>query len=134
MLKKVPLFSELNRRHLDLVARHTDQVRIGADRVLARQGEHGLEFMLIVDGDARVEVDGNTIARLGAGQFFGEMSIIDGRPRTATVIAETPVELLVIHRRVFGHLLDTIPGLQKKVLLSLCNRLRETDVKLASTN
>ncbi len=134
VLKKVPLFSELSRRHLDQIARHADEVRLDADRVLARQGEHGLEFLLIVEGSGRVERDGKEIARLGAGDFFGEMSLIDGKPRTATVIAETPVVLLVVHRRSFGHLLETVPGIQRKVLRTLCERLREADASLASTN
>ncbi len=134
VLKKVPLFGDLSRRHLDLIARHADEVTLDAGRVLARQGEHGLEFLLIIDGGARVERNGKAIARLGAGAFFGEMSLIDGKPRTASVIAESSVALLVIHRRAFGHLLDTVPGLQKKILLALCDRLREADVTLASAN
>lgn len=133
-LAKVPLFSGLSRRHLGMIARHADEVKLDAGKVLARQGEHGLEFLLLVDGSARVERNGKLITRLGAGNFFGEMSLIDGKPRTATVIAETPAVLLVVHRRVFGHLLDTVPGLQKKVLLTLCERLREADAILASIN
>ena len=69
-----------------------------------------------------------------AGDFFGEMALIDGKPRSATVIAETPIVLLVIHTRAFGHLLEAIPGLQKKVLLTLCERLRAADAALASLN
>lgn len=133
-LAKVPLFSGLSRRHLGMIARHADEVKLDAGKVLARQGEHGLEFLLIVDGDARVERNGKVIGRLTAGDFFGEMSLIDGKPRTATVIAETPVVLLVVHRRAFGHMLDTVPGLQKNVLLTLCERLREADAILASIN
>lgn len=134
VLRKVPLFSGLSRRHLDLIARHADEVKLNAGRVLARQGERGLEFLLIVDGSARVERDGKLIARLAAGDFFGEMSLIDGKPRSATVIAETPIVLLVVHIRSFGHLLDAVPGLQKKVLVTLCERLREADAALASIN
>lgn len=133
-LRKVPLFSDLSRRQLNLIARHADEVKLDTGKVLARQGEHGLEFLLIIDGRARVERNGKGIARLGAGNFFGEMSLVDGKARTATVIAETPMVLLVIHRRSFGHLLDTVPGLQKKVLLTLCERLREADTVLASIN
>ena len=133
-LAKVPLFSGLSRRHLGMIARHADEVKLDVGKVLARQGEHGLEFLLIVDGDARVERNGKVIGRLTAGDFFGEMSLIDGKPRTATVIAETTVVLLVVHRRAFGHMLDTVPGLQNSVLLTLCERLREADAILASIN
>ncbi len=132
LLKEVPLFSGLSRRQLELVARHADQVRCDAGKVLTRQGGLGLEFLLIVDGSARVERDGREIAHLGPGDLFGELSLIDGKPRSATVIAEAPIVLLVIHTRSFGDLLDAIPGLQKKILLALCERLRTADVALAS--
>ncbi len=134
VLRKVPLFSALSRRHLDVITRVADEVKLNAGKVLARQGERGLEFLLIVDGSARVERDGKLIARLTAGDFFGEMSLIDGRPRTATVIAETPIVLLVVHRRSFSYLLDTVPALQRKVLVTLCERLRKADADLASIN
>lgn len=133
-LGKVPLFSGLSRRHLDELARHVDEVRVDAGRVLARQGEHGLEFLYLVEGKAVVERDGKRIARLGRGDFFGEMSLLDGEPRTATVKSETPVTLLVVHRRVFSHLLDTMPALQKKILLGLCQRLRAADAALTKRN
>ena len=134
VLKKVPLFSALSRRHLDMIARHADQVRRDADAILARQGAQGLEFVLIVEGNARVERDGKIIAHLGAGDFFGEMSLIDGRPRSATVVADAPVVLLVVHRRSFGRLLDSVPGLQRKVMAALCERLRAADETLALRN
>ena len=134
VLQKVPLFSGLSGRQLDLIARHADEVELAAGKVLTRQGERGLEFLLILDGNARVERDGKRIARLSAGDFFGEMSLIDGKPRTATVIAETPIALLVMHKRGFSHLLEAVPGLQRKLLVTLCERLREADAALTSTN
>jgi CRP/FNR family cyclic AMP-dependent transcriptional regulator len=134
VLKKVPLFGALSRRHLDMIARHADQVKRDADATLARQGARGLEFVLIVEGSARVERDGKIIAHLGAGDFFGEMSLIDGRPRSATVVSDAPVVLLVVQTRSFGRLLDTVPGLQRKVMATLCERLRAADETLASRN
>jgi CRP-like cAMP-binding protein len=130
VLRKVPLFGNLSQRHLNIIAKHADEVRLGEGKILARQGEQGQEFLLIVEGSARVERNGKLIAKLAAGDFFGEMSLIDGKPRTATVIAETPITLLVIHTRSFGYLLDTVPGLQKKVLVTLCERLRKADETL----
>jgi CRP/FNR family cyclic AMP-dependent transcriptional regulator len=134
VLKKVPLFSALSRRHLDVIARHADEVKRDKGAVLARQGARGLEFLLIVEGSARVERDNKAIARLGAGDFFGEMSLIDGKPRSATVVADSPVVLLVVHVSSFGRLLDTVPGLSKKVMATLCERLRTADETLASRN
>jgi CRP/FNR family cyclic AMP-dependent transcriptional regulator len=127
VLKRVPLFSNLSQRQLGLIARHADEVHREAGRILAKQGEIGLEFLLLVEGTARVERDGTFLARLKAGDFFGEMSLIDGKPRSATVIAETPVILLAIHRRSFSYLLDTIPALPRKMLTTLCERLRQAD-------
>jgi CRP-like cAMP-binding protein len=134
VLKKVPLFSELSRRHLDHIAREADEVKEKKGAVLTRQGGLGREFLLILEGAARVERDGTAIARLGPGDFFGEMSLIDGMPRSASVIAESPSVLLVIEARSFQKLLDTVPGLQRKLLATLSARLRAADVRLASIN
>jgi CRP-like cAMP-binding protein len=134
VLKKVPLFSGLNRRYLNLIAREADEVKVEAGAVLTKQGGLGLEFLLILEGGARVERDGKVIARLGSGDFFGEMSLIDGLPRSAAVIAESPSVLLVIQTRAFRSLLDTVPGLQKRLLVTLCERLRAADTRLASIN
>ena len=133
-LKKVPLFSGLSRRYLDLIARQTDEVKEKAGTVLAKQGALGLEFLLLLEGGARVEKDGTVIARLGPGDFFGEMSLIDGMPRSASVIAEDPSVLLVIQARSFRSLLDEVPELQKKLLVALSARLRAADAKIASLN
>jgi CRP/FNR family cyclic AMP-dependent transcriptional regulator len=133
-LKKVPLFSGLSRRDLDLIARQTDVVRAHEGKVLTRQGTLGEEFLIIVDGSARVERDGTVIARLDAGDFFGEMSLIDGKPRSATVIAQTPITLLVVDSRSFRSLLDGVRGLRKKISVSLCERLRKADAGLAARN
>jgi CRP/FNR family cyclic AMP-dependent transcriptional regulator len=127
LLKKVPLFSNLSKRHLNEISKHADQVLPKAGRVLAQQGKRGWEFIFIVEGKAQVKKDGKVIRHLSAGDFFGEISLIDGQERTATVIAETDMSILLVHRRSFGHLLDTIPGLQKRIMLSLCNYLRRAE-------
>ena len=134
VLKKVPLFSGLSRRHLHLIAAEADEVKEDAGTVLTKQGGLGLEFLLILEGSARVERDGTVIAHLGPGDFFGEMSLIDGLPRSATVIAECPTVLLVIQSRSFRSLLDAVPELQRKLLVTLCARLRAADARLASVN
>ena len=133
-LRKVPLFSGLSGRDLDLVARGTDVVRVDGGKVLTRQGALGEEFLIIVDGSARVERDGTVIARLDAGDFFGEMSLMDGKPRSATVIAQTPITLLVVDSRSFRSLLDGVPGLRRKISVTLCERLRKADAGLAERN
>jgi CRP-like cAMP-binding protein len=127
LLKKVPLFSHLSKRHLSEIAKHADQAKMREGRVFAQQGRKGREFVFIVDGKAQVTKDGKVIRRISAGDFFGEISMIDGEPRTATVTAETDGSLLVVNGRSFDHLVDTIPGLQKKIMLALCNYIRRAE-------
>ena len=127
LLKQVPLFSDLSKRHLNEIAKHADEAKMREGTVFAKQGRIGTEFVFIVDGKAQVEKDGKAIRRISAGDFFGEISMIDGKPRTATVTAETDGTLLVVNSRSFNHLLDTTPGLQKKVMVSLCKYLRRAE-------
>ena len=127
LLKKVPMFSNLSQRHLREIGKHADQAKVEAGRVLAQQEKKGWEFIFIVDGKARVEKDGKIIRELSEGDFFGEISLIDGESRTATVTAETDMTLLVVHKTSFDHLLNTIPGLQRKILISLCSYIRRTE-------
>jgi len=127
LLKKVPLFSNLSQRHLKEISKHADQVQVDTGKVLAQQGKPGWEFIFIVDGKARVEKGGKIIRQLAGGDFFGEVALIDGKPRTASVTAETDMTVLIVHKTSFDHLLDTIPGLQKKILISLCQYLRRAE-------
>ena len=125
LLRKVPLFSDLTSKGLKEIAQIVDEVQQDAGSVLAQQGDMGQEFMFIVEGEARVEKDGNSINRLGPHDFFGEVSIIDLQPRTATVIAETNMKLLVVHSRHFRALIEKVPGLAIEVLTAVCKYLRE---------
>jgi CRP/FNR family transcriptional regulator/CRP/FNR family cyclic AMP-dependent transcriptional regulator len=127
LLKKVPMFSNLSQRHLREIAKHSDQLKVEAGRVLAEQEKKGWEFIFIVEGKARVEKDGKIIRQLSEGDFFGEISLIDGEPRTATVISDTDMTLLVVNKTSFDHLLNTTPGLQRKILISLCQYLRRAE-------
>ncbi len=134
VLRRVPLFGGLTQRQLDLIARHADEVNVDVGTVLARQGSLGWEFFVILDGRARVDMDGKSIATLEAGDIVGEMSLIDQKPRIATVVAKTPMVLLVVPSRSFATLLDEVPALRKKVLVTLCERLRAVDSALALRN
>jgi CRP/FNR family transcriptional regulator, cyclic AMP receptor protein len=127
LLKKVPMFSNLSQRHLREIAKHADQLSAKTGNVLAEQGKIGLEFIFIVEGKARVEKDGKVIRQLSGGDFLGEISLIDGEPRTATVIAETDMILLVVNKTSFDHLLDKVPGLQRKILIALCKYIRRAE-------
>jgi CRP-like cAMP-binding protein len=128
-LKKIGIFQGLGHHELHEIARHVAEVQTQAGQVLVRQGERGHDFALLVDGRARVERDGRTIAELENGDFFGEMSLLDGQPRSASIITETPSTILVMHSRDFGFLLDTVPGLARKMLVELVARLRELEAQ-----
>ena len=127
LLRSVPLFRDLSKRNLDAVAKYADEMRKKQETVLAQQGSNGLEFIFIIEGEARVERDGKVINRLSANDFFGEISLIDQRPRMATVIADTDVRLLVVHARSFRQLLEAVPGLSYKIMVGLCKYLREAE-------
>lgn len=123
-LASVPLFSACNHQELRRVARLGTETLVPDGAVLARQGEPGFEFCLILEGKVRCLVDGKFVATLGAGDFFGEMALIDRGPRVATIVAEGPVKLLVFDAREFSTLLDTAPTIAKKVLQSFAARVR----------
>jgi CRP/FNR family cyclic AMP-dependent transcriptional regulator len=127
LLKKVPMFSNLSQRHLREISKHADQSSAKTGNILAEQGKIGWEFIFIVEGKARVEKNGKVIRQLSGGDFLGEISLIDGEPRTATVIAETDMTLLVVQKTSFDHLLDKVPGLQKKILIALCSYIRRAE-------
>jgi CRP/FNR family transcriptional regulator, cyclic AMP receptor protein len=126
-IANVMLFSSCSRKELAAIATLATEVGVAAGSVLARQGEAGREFYVILDGKARVSIDGKDVAMLGPGEFFGEMSLLDQGPRVATVVAETPMELAVLDPREFTSLVEEHPGVARKVLKTLAHRLREAE-------
>ena len=130
-LQEIPIFQACTRRQLVALARITEVVEAAAGKELARAGEPGQEFFLIVDGRARVEVSPKKQLQLGPGAFFGEMSLLDGGPRSATVVAETPLRLLVINRRNFHTLLADFPDLTLNLLEVLSKRVRQAERALS---
>ncbi len=124
LLHSVPLFANLDRRHLERLGMLTEEVDVPTDKVLMRQGEHGDDLMLIVSGGVAVERNGATINHLGAGDFFGEIALIAGGPRTATVTAEEPTRLLVVNHRDFHALMEEFPEVAVQVLMTLAHRIR----------
>jgi CRP/FNR family cyclic AMP-dependent transcriptional regulator len=133
-LAGVELFYGFSKSELRQIDKRAKEVEVKAGRILAKEGEPGREFMLIVEGKARVERGGKVIARLRDGDLFGELSLIDGEPRNATVIADTPMVLLVVTKQAFGELMRSAPTLQRKVLIGVIARLREANKRLSSLN
>jgi CRP/FNR family transcriptional regulator, cyclic AMP receptor protein len=128
-LANVPLFSSMSKRDLQKVARASDEIRVDEGRELVKQGDRGRECFVILDGTATVKRNGRKVATLGAGDQFGELALLDGGPRTASVVADTPLKVLVIGQREFSGVLDEVPGLAHKVMTSLAQTIRALDQK-----
>ena len=124
LLAKVPLFGKLDRSSLERVGRLVDEIDLPADKLLMHEGELPYEFFLIVDGQVRIERDGQQLSVLGAGDFLGEIALLDGGRRTATATTLTPVRLLVLGTREFHSLLAENPDIREAVLGALAERVR----------
>ena len=129
-LEEVNLLEGCTRRQLKAIAKISEIIEVPAGTVLARLGQPGEAFFVILDGHARVEVSPRKRSRLGPGQYFGEMSLLDGGPRSASVVAETPLRLLVIKRRDFSTLLREATDLTQSLLVTLSHRVRVAEAGL----
>jgi len=130
LLATVPLFQGLSSKELGRVARAADEVALTAGSIVAEEGTPGDSFYLLADGAAVVNRDGKKIATLGTGDFFGEMSLLDDGPRSATVQLTRDSTLLVMHRKDFAGIIADMPGVARKLLQGLAARLREADRKI----
>jgi CRP/FNR family cyclic AMP-dependent transcriptional regulator len=126
-IRSVPLFSEFGNKELQRVAAIVKEVEFPTGKEIAKQGESGIGFHMIIEGEASVSVDGKTHALLGPGSYFGEMSLLDGRPRSATVAASTDLKTISVTSWDFNALLDQYPELARKLLIELCRRLRSVE-------
>lgn len=126
-LEAAAIFDECSQRQLRSIARIARVFDASAGTVLTRADEPGDEFFLILDGTASVDVATEKRRSLRPGAYFGEMSLLDGGPRSATIVAETPVRLLVISRRDFSVLLKDVPGLTQSLLMTLSRRVRQAE-------
>jgi CRP-like cAMP-binding protein len=125
-LRSVSLFAGCTKKELASIARICTEVRFAEGDVLTKQGAIGKECFVIADGEAEVRIDERSVARLGPGQFAGEMSLLDGGPRTATVTALTPITAFAVSPGEFRSMLDTGP-VARKLLTVLAGRLREAE-------
>lgn len=128
-LKSVPLFAGLSKKELGVLLRQADHLRFPARYRVVREGAAGEEFWMVIEGELTVHRGGDMVARLGPGDYFGELSVIDPAPRDASVVSATPVELLVIGRRRFWALLEGSPTILRKLLVGLARRLHEHDLR-----
>ena len=126
LLAVTRLFSGVDPAGLDRIAERITEVDVSAGRVIARQGEIGTGFFIIVSGLVRVIRDGETIAKLGPGEFFGELSVLDGKPRNAQVVSTDPTTCLALASWDFEAVVREQPSVALAVLRELAGRLRES--------
>ncbi|MDH4102639.1 MAG: cyclic nucleotide-binding domain-containing protein [Thermoleophilia bacterium] len=122
MLRRVPLFKECTKQQFQSIASVADELDWPQGRPIARQGESGREFVIIVEGSTDVTIDSKKVGSLGAGDFFGEMSLLTHQPRIATVTPMSPLRVLVITERAFSGLLRSDSAIQSKVLAAVAAR------------
>jgi CRP/FNR family cyclic AMP-dependent transcriptional regulator len=125
LLSTARLFEDVDAEGMERIAAVAVQVDFAPDHVIARQGEIGTGFFVIVSGAVRVIRDGQTIAALGPGDFFGELSVLDGRPRIAQVIADGPTTCLALATWDFEAVLLEEPRVTLAILRGLAVRLRD---------
>jgi CRP/FNR family transcriptional regulator, cyclic AMP receptor protein len=123
-LQASPLLSDASRGELNRLVGLGTTLHVGAGRVLTSQGRRGREFFLVVSGVASCLVDGDRVAEFGPGDFFGELSLLTDNPRTATVIADTDMDLVVFSAQEFDHLLHGSPSVAAQMVDRLANRVR----------
>jgi len=123
LIKRVPLFGGLSKRELAEVAGIADELAIAEGSELTHEGAAGHEFLVLVEGAADVRRRGRKVNTLGSGDFLGEIALVTGAPRTATVTTTAASRMLVITARDFKTLLRRMPSLQLKILEALASRL-----------
>ena len=131
-LANVRMFSSLNNRELRRLSRAADVLTVPGGTEIVKEGTPGREFYMILDGKATVRRGGRKVAQLGPGNYFGELSLLDRGPRSATVVADGEVELAIIGQREFLGVLEDIPTVAQKLLVSMAARLREADTRALS--
>ena len=132
-LALVPLFACLPKRQLRKIARLAEQVRLAAGAPVVYRAQTGREFFVILEGTALVRTPAGDEQRLGPGSFFGEMSVIDGEPRSAAVRAESDLVLMMLGRRQFLRLLQDEPSVAIAVMAELAGRVRRLEAELGAT-
>lgn len=129
-ISEIPLFASCDVRELRAVAGMVKEVEFPAGHAICREGETGVGMHVVTEGKVRVDVAGQTREVMGPGSFFGEIALLDGGPRAATVTAETDVRTLSLAAWDFKVALESHPGLARKMLAEVCARLRRANADL----
>jgi CRP-like cAMP-binding protein len=131
MLEKAPLWSGLSRKELKSMVSFSRERRFESGDTIVEKGERGIAFYLILDGAVEIRSDGNTLSKLGPGEFFGEMSLLDNQPRSADVVTVQPSRVLILAAWHFAGLISANPKIAIKILQELVRRLRNADLSLS---
>ncbi len=131
-LAQVPLFSSLSKKEIRQISQLATPLDEPAGTVLVKEGKVGHEFIIVLEGEIEVRKGDQVIATRGPGSYIGEIALIDHRPRTATVVATTPVSIEVIGQREFAELLLEMPELAQQILATVARRLSDLDAKTES--
>jgi CRP/FNR family transcriptional regulator, cyclic AMP receptor protein len=126
-LAEIPLFAGLGKKDLRRISGLATRLEEPAGKVLTKEGQQGYEFIIVLEGEVEVRQGGQVIAKRGAGDYFGEIALLDNRPRTATVVATTPVVIEVIERREFLGLVAEVPEIGQAIMATMAQRLSELD-------
>jgi CRP/FNR family cyclic AMP-dependent transcriptional regulator len=126
LVPTIPLFSSIRRRDRQTIARLADTVDVPARKTLMREDGRADEFFVIVSGMAIASRGSAPLAILGPGDFFGEIGLLDGLRRTATVTAETPMELVVVGRREFASIVHSFPAIREELKAAAAERLERS--------
>ena len=127
LLRNVPLFSGLDDRDLESLSEEFNERRFSAGNAIALEGGGGLMFFVVAEGEASVEVHGEEVARLGPGSHFGEIALIDRRPRTATVTALSDLRTFGLPVFVFRPFVEARPQVAWKLLEAMADRLASAE-------
>jgi CRP-like cAMP-binding protein len=127
LLANVPLFKDLDKKHLKRVAQLATRLDLPAGRELTQEGQPGHEFLVVLEGEVDVRVGDTVVATRGPGDFFGEIALLEHRPRTATVVAKTPVVVEVIGQREFATLLEDEPDVAAQLKITMTERLAQLE-------
>jgi CRP-like cAMP-binding protein len=131
LIADVDLFRDLSKGQLKRLVQASKEASHPAGKEVATEGLGALAFHLILEGTATVSKDGRELRTLGPGDYFGEISMIDGRPRSATVVAVEPLKVFAIPHQGFEQVIDEDPGFARHLLKTLCARLREAEARSA---
>jgi CRP-like cAMP-binding protein len=123
-LKNVPIFSRCSKKELQTLAQNTDEVSLPAGRTLIEQGRSNHSFFILTDGEAEATVDGKSVRQMRPGDIFGEISMLDRGPATATVVATTPVDVLVMSHAQFRDAVRGDENIAHNVIAVMAERLR----------